>query len=993
MRFHQGSQYYRQIRVRNAGFRFTAGDTDTLTDIYAASIYGNIFYDNDNTAYYVNPAGATSGLFSGSVGIGTTSPSQKLNVFGNIRVDGDYVQIVNASSPSLYLNNVSVQWRAYMPTGLNNFAINDSARDVLTLGYNGGNSYFQGCNVGIGTTSPGARLDVNVGVAKTDTTAFGYPSLILRSNESSNFSNLGINFIGGASQANRGFQFQTGESGITNSGNILFQPYGGNVGIGTTSPNAKLNVVSSGTKSTISIGNTAASTYSQLLMYGGASRYNWSIGAQYNVTDGLEITPSTATEGTTFSTPAVTILQTGRVGIGTTTPGQALDVNGRIRIGSNAQTEIYSSSNRVVFRGENTDNVAQFAGYGLFLPIAGQSYNLFLAGSANFGYTDTTATLDIHRGNTGPFIRLNSNGTSYLNGGNVGIGTTTPGNLLEVRSTTAGASVARFTDSNRADLVISFPSSGYSTFDSYVGGSGGGFTFRAATSELVRITSAGRVGIGGTSPAYLLDVFGPIASEAGEKDDITTRTKAGFWETSTATTGEGWPTTTNSYYHLISSTHLNTANYYSLQIASPFFTQNFYIRATNGSGTTGWSSIVTGAGTTNYVPKWASSTTLGNSVIYDDGTNVGIGTTSPAYKLDVNGIIGLSGFRFADKEGNYNRIFEPAGNTAMYLGNASDPGNYYDNTSHNFRNRGGSTFYMVINSSGNVGIGVTSPSYPLEVASTNALSIAYQRTGVAAKKWGFQSDNDSTYWYNITDNVLALTVRNTGDVGIGTTSPAYKLHIERTDGTDTRMLIRNTSTGNAGIELAGGGGNQYIDFTPASSTDFEGRIIYSSSSDEMQFMTNITNRFKLNSNGAEVQNGALGVGVAASATDGRIDASNDIVSFSSDKRLKTNIQLIENPLDKIGKLSGFTYNWNEKANELANYDTNESLVGVFAQEVQAVLPEAVKLAPFDNDGNDKSISGENYLTVQYEKIVPLLIEAIKEQQQQIYELKYLLQNK
>jgi len=66
---------------------------------------------------------------------------------------------------------------------------------------------------------------------------------------------------------------------------------------------------------------------------------------------------------------------------------------------------------------------------------------------------------------------------------------------------------------------------------------------------------------------------------------------------------------------------------------------------------------------------------------------------------------------------------------------------------------------------------------------------------------------------------------------------------------------------------------------------------------------------------------------------------------------------------------------------------------VFAQDVQAVLPEAVKLAPFDNNGNNESISGENYLTVQYEKIVPLLIEAIKEQQKQIDELKYLLQNK
>jgi hypothetical protein len=135
------------------------------------------------------------------------------------------------------------------------------------------------------------------------------------------------------------------------------------------------------------------------------------------------------------------------------------------------------------------------------------------------------------------------------------------------------------------------------------------------------------------------------------------------------------------------------------------------------------------------------------------------------------------------------------------------------------------------------------------------------------------------------------------------------------------------------------------------------------------------------------------VNVAPNATDGRIDASNDIVAYSSDRRLKTNIQYIENPLNKIGKLSGFTYNWNDKAAELAKYSTEESLVGVFAQDVQAVLPEAVKLAPFDNNGNNESISGENYLTVQYEKIVPLLIEAIKEQQKQIDELKYLLQNK
>jgi hypothetical protein len=120
---------------------------------------------------------------------------------------------------------------------------------------------------------------------------------------------------------------------------------------------------------------------------------------------------------------------------------------------------------------------------------------------------------------------------------------------------------------------------------------------------------------------------------------------------------------------------------------------------------------------------------------------------------------------------------------------------------------------------------------------------------------------------------------------------------------------------------------------------------------------------------------------------GTFSTNGNVIAFASDKRLKTNIKPIKNPLDKVKSLNGFTYNWNDKAKALANYDTEESLVGVFAQEIQEVLPEAVKLAPFDNDMTGNSISGENYLTVQYEKIVPLLIEAIKDQQKQIDELK------
>ena len=108
----------------------------------------------------------------------------------------------------------------------------------------------------------------------------------------------------------------------------------------------------------------------------------------------------------------------------------------------------------------------------------------------------------------------------------------------------------------------------------------------------------------------------------------------------------------------------------------------------------------------------------------------------------------------------------------------------------------------------------------------------------------------------------------------------------------------------------------------------------------------------------------------------------EVTAFSSDRRLKTDVRLITNAVDKVKSLNGIIYKWNELANTLAGYNTTEDLVGLFAQEVDAVLPYAVKPAPFDAE-NGVSKSGENYLTIQYEKLVPLLVEAIKEQQAKI----------
>ena len=122
-------------------------------------------------------------------------------------------------------------------------------------------------------------------------------------------------------------------------------------------------------------------------------------------------------------------------------------------------------------------------------------------------------------------------------------------------------------------------------------------------------------------------------------------------------------------------------------------------------------------------------------------------------------------------------------------------------------------------------------------------------------------------------------------------------------------------------------------------------------------------------------------------TDSNTRGYYDIIAYASDKRLKHNIKPIENALSKVISLTGMTYQWNELGRQHGwEPDMEIREAGVFAQDVQAVLPEAVRPAPFDYELG-KSKSGENFLTVKYEKIVPLLIEAIKEQQLQIEELK------
>jgi hypothetical protein len=272
-----------------------------------------------------------------------------------------------------------------------------------------------------------------------------------------------------------------------------------------------------------------------------------------------------------------------------------------------------------------------------------------------------------------------------------------------------------------------------------------------------------------------------------------------------------------------------------------------------------------------------------------------------------------------------------------------------------FRVNGGDNITM---GDGNMGIGTSNPTEKLEVYPNTHNSAVFGKAHIGYM--GFTSD-----WTGFSH----VDANGTGSYGL----------LQHSDGT----TILNAANGkfidfrinnNFGMKLNSQGnfevGNIITDDKIGTAIDQE--YISFSTSNEVNTFVNDTERLSVTNSGVDIT--------------GNIIATGDVTAFSSDKRLKENIEFIKNPLEKIKVLSGFTYDWSiDKCIEVGFKPNDSRQIGVFAQDVQSVIPEAVKPAPFDNvDG--KSKSGDNYLTVQYEKIVPLLIECIKDQQSMIEKL-------
>jgi hypothetical protein len=247
--------------------------------------------------------------------------------------------------------------------------------------------------------------------------------------------------------------------------------------------------------------------------------------------------------------------------------------------------------------------------------------------------------------------------------------------------------------------------------------------------------------------------------------------------------------------------------------------------------------------------------------------NVGIGTTSPSEKLEVSQSSNNQGFRISGYDTNslqnYRVYISSDGSTNLrstsYI-RAIANSYYYDlNNGGAFIVRSNATSEILhVNNNGNVGIGITSPNYPLEVAGASTVSIAYQRTGVSAKKWGFHSDNSNTYWQNLTDGNLAITVANAGNVGIGTTSPAKTLDVNGdvyinsnypSNAAASDLTIGKTTTGDHGLTIVTGASNTAGIFFADNNNNDAGIIKYQHSNNSMQFVTNRSEAMRIDTSG------------------------------------------------------------------------------------------------------------------------------------------------
>jgi hypothetical protein len=369
-----------------------------------------------------------------------------------------------------------------------------------------------------------------------------------------------------------------------------------------------------------------------------------------------------------------------------------------------------------------------------------------------------------------------------------------------------------FTDA-RARAAISLTTTGTSGVATYVSGVLNIPNYGSALSAYVPYTGATTNVNLGTHSLTASDLVINHASGSGVAASIS---KGGSGEALTVvkSSGSGNAASITGGTTLISELNLTTdlADAYIASAATWNAKQNAITLTT--TGTSGAATLVgatlnipqyqsvltnpiTGTGTTNYLPKFTGASALGNSLVYDDGTNVGIGTTTPDRALTVNGQISLNGDLISTKGGTTFRIgyesYTATGGVNMFTESAVPL--VLGTTS---------TERMRITSAGNLGIGTTTPSEKLHVSGGNIIVNSSSAIG-----WGDRSaqivgvTGASGFLRFDTNNAEVMRINESGFVGIGTTTPLSILETKeanRTNGSNiTNVGIYSTSAQDTGV--------------------------------------------------------------------------------------------------------------------------------------------------------------------------------------------------
>ena len=692
--------------------RITGGGTsqDIFIQSQGASNSIGLNANPSGAAIYFQTQGAEKVRITaaGNVGIGTSTPATKVDIYGPVSVRGTTVLTtnfdLNAGNAADIYGNIRVLRGASLSDGM--FIGYGGAGGNLRFFSNSGTTEFMTIattgNVGIGSTSPAAKLDI-AGTNTTIALSFGttVPNNPLFINTYGGYAGIGMD------QATAGLRLVGDYSGGTNPLVDVGYYTGGSVSHANWI--SRFKVVNSG--ATVFTSNVYHSIGSQRLFAGNGGSFNY----LYTGTTALNFL-----NGADTST-LMTILNGGSVGIGTTSPITKLQVrDGAITAGTTTSTSgttmlvgQYTDGNLTVLGTEQSSG-GPMLGYavtpstsspGAFLSATsitiprsayvqdGGTHRWYIGGSQTVSVGSAASLSET--------MRINSSG-------NLGVGTTSPLSKLDVRGAVwanYGVNGLGYVQTNGSDSDLQITIATNLTTLMNTGGSAG-LAFGSGNSERMRILSGGNVGIGTTSPTAKLEIFANVA--------------AASTPSSTLTLSNGLD---GGHRILFKS---STGN----------------LVAIDGDITS------SGGGTDDGVFK--VSTSVNGSLsermrIISDG-NLGIGTSSPRQILHLNGSILLDGIQNGYEQGSTRAIGYGSNNGAVntdgFSGmdiqsvNAPAPngGNYSQNVrfwAHHYGTGTGNTPRMVIQYNGNLGVGTTGPNAKLEsYFASNSLTFNYLATNL-----------------------------------------------------------------------------------------------------------------------------------------------------------------------------------------------------------------------------------------------------------------------